>query len=307
MCAQVRATSNVAHVPPLSVPSTGGRGAESSPQLFFADDSRPREPTRRHMRENIIGAGGFQIREETLEPLTVLLDSLCTGAGFPPGEEFKWSPNRRMWMYKNLVGEDRAQFFDDVLTVAGFLGVTVAVVVSDTWAASPVRMMDHEHALTTLLLERAHNGFSRTGARGTVIFDRPGGGRRSARKFLTECYGTVTSGTAFATLKSIEAVQTGAPEHARALQLADLVTSCTLARVAGEQKYSLRIFKALLPLFGRDAGRIGGIGLKIHPDFRYGNLYHWLLGDTVLVKRWQAYPLPHSLFGPHYLQDAGEP
>jgi hypothetical protein len=36
----------------------------------------------------------------------------------------------------------------------------------------------------------------------------------------------------------------------------------------------------------------GGIGLKIQPDGRYANLYHWLLGDTVLVRRQRLVTLP---------------
>ena len=32
-------------------------------------------------------------------------------AGFPPNEEFKWSPRRDMWMHQNLVAERRQVFF----------------------------------------------------------------------------------------------------------------------------------------------------------------------------------------------------
>jgi hypothetical protein len=45
-------------------------------------------------------------------------------------------------------------------------------------------------------------------------------------------------------------------------------------------------------MFPRDFGRIGGLGLKIHPDFRYANLYHWLLGDSHFVRYQSGYPLP---------------
>jgi hypothetical protein len=39
-------------------------------------------------------------------------------------------------------------------------------------------------------------------------------------------------------------------------------------------------------------GSIGGTGVKIHPDFRYANLYYWLLDDSHLRPGWKATPLP---------------
>jgi len=82
------------------------------------------------------------------------------------------------------------------------------------------------------------------------------------------------------------------------------VTGCVGARVAGEHTFSPPIFEMVKPLFRRDAGRTGGVGLKIHPDLRYLNLYHWLVGDDVFLKGWGAYPLPRE--GKLYFADAGE-
>lgn len=53
-----------------------------------------------------------------------------------------------------------------------------------------------------------------------------------------------------------------------------------MSYVAGEKKYSPRIFQSIKPLLETEEGVIGGFGVKLHPDFRYVNLYHWLLGDT---------------------------
>ena len=78
----------------------------------------------------------------------------------------------------------------------------------------------------------------------------------------------------------------------RLLQVADLVTSCVAARVAGETRYSPPIFEALLPLLPKSSGRIGGCGLKIHPDFKYANLYRWILGDTRFWEEERAVRLP---------------
>jgi hypothetical protein len=47
-----------------------------------------------------------------------------------------------------------------------------------------------------------------------------------------------------------------------------------------EATFSPAIFQRILPLLDRTTDRIGGFGLKIHPDHKYANLYHWLVGDT---------------------------
>ena len=80
----------------------------------------------------------------------------------------------------------------------------------------------------------------------------------------------------------------------RLLQVADLVTSCTTAHVAGRDRYSEPLFDQwVFPLLHRGhAGRVGGYGLKLHPDFRYANLYHWLLGDQQFGRNGAFVTLP---------------
>ncbi len=57
-------------------------------------------------------------------------------------------------------------------------------------------------------------------------------------------------------------------------------------------------------LFRKDMWRTGGIGLKIHPDFKYANLYHWLLGDRVWMKGPMGCKLPQAELP--YPKNAGE-
>jgi len=35
-----------------------------------------------------------------------------------------------------------------------------------------------------------------------------------------------------------------------------------------------------------------GIGLKIHPDYLYANLYYWIVGDSHLHRSNTGYPFP---------------
>jgi hypothetical protein len=65
----------------------------------------------------------------------------------------------------------------------------------------------------------------------------------------------------------------------RLVQLADLITSCTTALVVGENRFAPITFQYIRPLLRSEGGRIGGVGLKIHPAHRCPNLYHWLVGD----------------------------
>lgn len=75
----------------------------------------------------------------------------------------------------------------------------------------------------------------------------------------------------------------------RLLQAADLVTGATFAYVSGESTWSPGVVGRLRDLFPSELGRVGGVGVKLHPDYVYANLYHWIFGDTVYVR----YPLGH--------------
>jgi hypothetical protein len=82
--------------------------------------------------------------------------------------------------------------------------------------------------------------------------------------------------------------------RSRLLQLADVVTGCTTALVCGEEAWAPALFSSIKPLLDGSETRKGGVGLKIHPDLLYANLYHWLLGDTHLWKGSTGFGLPRS-------------
>jgi hypothetical protein len=79
----------------------------------------------------------------------------------------------------------------------------------------------------------------------------------------------------------------------RLLQLADVVAGCTVSRVCRERYYSVPVFEAIRPLLRMDFGRVGGLGLKLHPDLCFGNLYHWLVGDRDHWKQGVQHELPY--------------
>ena len=273
--------------------------------FVFADDSRQRKPSRIDMRP-FVAIGGVHVMDNAFRPLNQALEELCRKAGFPAGEEFKWSPRRDTWMYDTLHEQERRDFFASVLTTAALHAVTATVVMEDMSSGyACARSTTHEHDVTTMFLERTNLALQAANDLGVVVVDRPGGGRPAEERFIGECLDTLTTGTPYVKMERITTVLPGTSHQARLLQLADLVTGCVSARVAGEAKYSRAIFEMVKPLLRRDWGRVGGIGLKIHPDWRYANLYHWLLGDDVIFKGgWNGIPLPCDRY-PYYA-DAGE-
>lgn len=221
------------------------------------------------------------------------LKQLCRDTGFPPGEEFKWSPGRDLWMRDNLTGSAREQFFTDVLGLAQNSAVTAIVVVEDKDYQTAAGASTHEEDTTCLFLERIHKLLSAKRTEGIVIVDRPGGGRSDEDRFLGSCLETLQTGTNYVYPDRIALSVLSAPSNLiRLLQLADLITSCTLAVVAGEDRYSPPVFASIRHLLYTDRFRIGGYGLKIHPDGRYANLYHWLLGDAWFIRGMTGDSLP---------------
>lgn len=260
--------------------------------LFFADDTKQSRPTRTGMG-TLAGAGAICVREEEVRVLELQLSKICADAGFPDGEEFKWSPGRDAWMRTNLTDDARQAFYRKVLEVAKLRGVTASVVIADTVVVDPVTGVAATEAdVTRLLLELIHLQIPLEGC-GIVVADRPGGSREQEDSFLASCLEALKAGTRHVrNLELISLMLTANSRMVRLLQLADLVTSCTAACVAGHRTFAPATFEHIRPLMRTNGGRIGGTGLKIHPPERYANLYHWLVGDLDYVHHNTTYTLP---------------
>jgi hypothetical protein len=151
----------------------------------------------------------------------------------------------------------------------------------------------HEADASLMLIERVHNTFARHGSEGLLVIDRPAGDRRDEERFLAECLEVLESGTQFVLPNKIAISVLSAPSKlVRVLQLADVVTSCTTAMVSGEDRHAPAVFEEIKPLFESHESRVAGVGLKLHPDFRYVNLYHWLLGESYYRRGNVGHPLP---------------
>jgi hypothetical protein len=262
--------------------------------LFFLDDAQQNNPSRPGMGR-LVAVGGIYVPEQSVQELEMGIEALCVEYGFPAGEIFKWSPGRELWMYQNLIDKRRQEFFISALRLAKDKGAIATVIIEDTKYAKATNASSHEADLVTLFLERAHLQLTARECNGIVIVSQPGGDRKRENKFLADCIDTLRCGTDYVKPdKIVLNVLCSPPKFIRLLQVADVITSCTTAFVSGENSFSPPVFETIKTLFARELGRIGGVGLKIHPDLKYANLYYWLLGDSHFVRSMQGFPFPLS-------------
>jgi len=121
---------------------------------------------------------------------------------------------------------------------------------------------------------------------------KPSGGAKEEESFLATYVDLIEDGTEYQPFRHPPlGIFTAYSRRIRLLQLADVITSCTLSRISSEHRHSEEVFELVKPLFRQSGERIG-IGVKVHPDFVHANLYHWLLADSYITRDGQPRPLP---------------
>lgn len=259
--------------------------------LFAIDDSRQDNPSRDGMHP-LVAVGGIYVPGDAVRSLERALDAWCAEFEFPAGEEFKWSPSRGTWQRTNLRDERRERFHLGALALARDAGAVAIVMMTDTKTSPLSPTTSHEESATMMFLERAQESLA-AGRHAIIVFDRPGGDRGTERRFLATTMESLRTGTTYSSLDRLALAVATDSKLSRLIQLADVVTSCTTAFVAGEKNHSPRIFaEGVLPLLREEYSCVGGRGVKIHPDYRYRNLYHWLLEDEMYVRYQGGQQLP---------------
>ncbi len=254
----------------------------------------------------MIAAGGFSIASEHVKELEEDLNSLCDKTGLPNDEIFKWSPKKKNsnWMYGNLKGNDRINFQVKIIDLLKNYDCKVIFVAEDkncNMAMNESTSSDID--VTNMLMERVDSLFHQQSTHGIIVMDRPGGGSKDHDSFLANCLSTIQNGTTVKDINNIILSVMCLPNHyTRLLQAADLVVSATLSYVSGNETYTLEIIENIKPLLHKESQRIGGVGVKLHPDFKFANLYHWLFDDTHFWKNSCGNPLP--LENRNYSQNA---
>ncbi|WP_334391356.1 hypothetical protein [Bradyrhizobium sp. AZCC 2262] len=184
-------------------------------------------------------------------------------------------------MRNNLTGDRREQFYNEVLQLAAQNGAIGLTAISDATKGLAIpEAKTAEMDVLIMTLERFDLALGQDV--GMVVAARPSGGQGDEHKFLVSCAEAINAGTRYVKFeKFVTHVVTMPFTNSRLLQLADLVVSISTAMVAGHQEFAGKVFPAVQKILRTSGGRIGGVGLKIHPDYSYANLYHWILGDPL--------------------------
>lgn len=252
----------------------------------FVDDAQQNNPTRPGL-EPLVAMGGVAVPDDAVDILEKKIEDICYSYGLSTRDEFKWSPGKNQSRFREIT--DRAEFFKKILSLAKQSDVKALVIISNMRSTPIVNYLsDHKFATFAALLERINSLDSSS----IVLSDQPSGGSVDHKAFLDNCKELITKGTSYQDLKNIPFVVTASSCYIRLLQLADVVTSCTLSYISGENTYSPPVFKHIIPIIHRHNNCYGGAGIKIHPDFLYANLYHWLLGDEHYNRFGSGHPLP---------------
>jgi hypothetical protein len=274
--------------------------------FVFVDDARQSKPSRVGIG-SLVALGGVHVPATEVGPLEQALRKHCVSIGFPPDQQFKWSPGKKETFMKNkLLDQARIEFYQCVLDIAASHGARCCVVIEGT-SRNPARSssLNHEEDVVSLFLERVQWALVTSGQHGLVVAASPSGGPGDEEKFLQNCADLLHHGTEYMQLDKISlGVLTAKSRKLRLLQFADVVTSCAVSRVAGESNFSPPIWEMLKPLWRSDGNRIQGVGVKLHPDYVFANLHYWLLGEQYFYKANTGTPLP--LRGYPYFDDPGE-
>lgn len=254
----------------------------------------------------LVAIGGISIASDAVKEAEHSVNRICRDAGIPKNEKFKWSPGRELWMHKNLTGDDRKKFFTDVFHIVDEYKCILTVVIEDTnckYATNDAKTPEEDVA--RMYLERVHGQLNHLDCDGIVIVDRPSGGRGDEDQYLLDCLEIIQDGTEYLNPEKFATnVVSSSSKYIRLLQVADVVVACTLSAVAGEKEYAPDILKTFRHLFDGESRRIGGIGVKIHPDYKYVNLYHWVIGDKLYARGSGVWLLPK--IGHNYFYNADD-
>lgn len=261
-------------------------------EFFFADDTT-QNSSRKGMGK-ILGFGGVFVPEVVLGSLEQKINEICEAYGMPKGEEIKWSPKRKSWIYKNLHGEERVKCYSEILNATADSGCRALVVAWDSGRTT----LKGEKAFKKVVdftFERIAMHLAKQGTLGVIVADRPGGSHKEDEQFLSEFLERVNQGTDYVVPEHVPINILTTPSHLqRHLQVADLVTAITCAMVSGQSTYAKPYFPIIQKmLISNNHGYIGGTGLKLFPDSLI-NLYYWVLGETHFVKVSMnaGFPLP---------------
>jgi len=272
-------------------------------RLAFIDDSQQREPPRDGLG-HLLALGAVIVAEDQVAGYARDLTAIRAELGVPDDEEIKWAPNKGTF----LRGADRetvTRLRSRMLESAAAHGVRTIVVIVDHDRTYRQRTQA-EVGVTILswLYERISMHLDDIDDVGIIIADKPGGGSAQENQWLAATLELTNDGTRYVSpARIVLPVVTAHSHHVPHLQLADLVVAATTAAYAG-RRAGLDLVPLLRPLMRRHRlGHLNGAGIVQFPD--HVNLYHWVFGESVWVKKETRWELPRA--GRRYADKDGLP
>jgi len=264
--------------------------------FVFAADARQSRPLRSGMGP-LVAAGGLFVPGEEVPKLEQDVEALCRDYGFPDCEEFRWSPAEDVWMCGNLVGQKRWRFLVEVVGLVGARRALAVVAVHaancPTFSGATEAEMDVAGAFLGCVEKR----LAVRKADGAIMAPAKSGNGAREEGFVGGCLETLLNEVSCVKSSGVTLSALSLPlRRKRLLQLAEMVVSCTTALVGGDEQCSERVFASVKGLLAREGGRVGRVGLSLHPYYMYANLYHWLVGDSHFWMHGTEFALPLACY-----------
>lgn len=271
--------------------------------IAYVDDSAQRG--RRRGQGKLVGLGAAVLAESRIKSFADDFYSCFSQFEVPHEVELKWSPDSKNdWFRANGKTNILQPLREAILDAAIANDVTALVSAWDNGAQKTMYGYDPEYWVVRFMYERIEMHLSTLKQRGVIVFDKPGGDHKDEDAWISDTRELTDIGTEYVKPDAIVAPILTAPSHHHPqLQLADLIAGASVGALAGT-KYALALLPKIKQLYLRNSwGNVGGLGVKLYPD-EVCNLYHWVFGDDMMVRRNSGVELPYRNFR-RFVEDDG--
>lgn len=242
--------------------------------ILFIDDTE--------QLNEYVGVGGVIFRDDSISDLCRLFGQKKALHGIPAEEEIKWSPPRKSWIARNLVGQKRISAYSDILgLVESFKGkLIVAAVQRD---ASKQSLTEAKWDCIKFVTERfqfylqAHED-----KKGLIIADFPASAKEE-KTLLQDYHKLKEGGTEYVKPSNIVMnLLTTESCLNPALQITDLVVGITIGMCTARSRSALQYWDIVKRNFySSQNGEVMGCGLKMLPNEIVGEIHATLFPEEV--------------------------
>jgi hypothetical protein len=272
-------------------------------RVVFLDDSEQINPPRARLGHLLAFAAAI-FPEESLAPFAKDLSRITAALGIPAEEEIKWNPPKGSFL-RGVDGQVVKALRRSMLEAALDHQVrTVTVIIDHSARYTSNSKEEVGKEILRWIYERVSMHLQDHNDVGIVIADKPGGGAKQEKRWLTDTLALTNDGTEYVKPGSVVLpVLTADSRHVPHLQLADLIAAATTGAIAGNPP-ALELGLLLAKLMHRHSlGHVNGAGLVLYPK-HYNLLYH-CFGETSAStpSKMSGYALPSPHFSDYATDD----